>query len=461
MRSALLLTAVGLLTLAPRGAAQAPAAFAPERAPAAGLGAEAGAGMLAFWQALGDTTLARLTAEAFRANHDVAVAEARVRQARAARTGAALDFAPTVTTAAGYTRQRISGAAFGLAVPDRGLWDAELRAAWEIDVFGRIRRNVRAYGALTESSREDVRDVQRLIAAELATAYFELRGVEEQLAVAERNAENQRNTVQLTRDLLEAGRGTDFDVERARALLSSTLSSIPALEAQAAAVRHRIGVLVGRDPRAVGEELAGAGRLPALPAGLELGDTEALIRARPDVQAAERRLAAETAFVGAAKADYLPRLSIGGTAGFTATAFDSLGRSGSGRYAVGPVLTWPALNLGRVKASVDQARALESAAAARYEQTLLRAREDLATAVAVYEGARVRLDRLAEAAEASARAAELARIRFEGGITDFLQVLDAERSLLAAQDRLAAGRTDAATALVGVYRAVGGGLAGR
>ncbi|HEX9895409.1 MAG TPA: TolC family protein [Gemmatimonadales bacterium] len=427
-----------------------------------------GPASVTFWGQLGDTTLARLTAEALRANRDVQVAQARVRQARAARMNAALDLAPTVTVAGGFTRQRLSQAQFGIAVPDRSLWDTEFRAAWEVDVFGRLRKNLRGQDALSESAREDVRDVGRLVTAELATAYFELRGAQDQLLVAQRNAENQRRTLQLTRNRLDAGRGTAFDTERAQAQLSTTLALVPTFESRIAAARHRIGVLVGRDPKVVGTELAGpcsaevdeSCSVPELPREVVPVEVDSLIRSRPDVRAAERRVAAEAAFVGAAKADYLPRLSVGGTAGFTSTAFDSLGRSGSGRYAVGPVITWPLLNLGRVKAGVDAARGLEAEARARYEQTVLLAREELETARVAYARAQERLTQLEAAAAASNRAAELARLRFEGGVADFLQVLDAERSLLAAQDQLAQGRTDAVTALVAVYRAVGGGDSG-
>lgn len=406
-----------------------------------------------FWNRLGDTTLARLATEALRANRDVVVADARVRQARAARLNAALDLAPTVTTAAGFTRQRISGAAFGIAVPDRSLWDAELRASWELDVFGRLRKNLRGQDALAESAREDARDIGRLVTAELATAYFEFRGAEAQLAVARQNAENQQRTLQLTRDRLDAGRGTAFDTERAQAQLATTLASVPVLESAVATARHRIGVLIGRGPDGI--DLAPGGEFPVLPEEAIADDLDSLITGRPDVRAAERRLAAEGAFVGAARADYLPRLTLGGTAGFTSTAFDSIGKSGSGRYAVGPTITWPAFNLGRVKAGVDAARAFEAEARARYEQTVLLAREEVESARVVYGKARERLARLTEAAEASSRAAELARLRFEEGVTDFLQVLDAERSLLQTQDQLARGRTDAVTALVAVYRAIG------
>jgi NodT family efflux transporter outer membrane factor (OMF) lipoprotein len=421
-----------------------------------------------FWQRLGDTTLARLTAEAMQANRDIQVAQARVRQARAARTSAALDLAPTISVAGGYTRQRIAASTFGIEVPNRGLWDTELRASWELDLFGRVRRNLRGQSALAASAQEEARDAGRLIAAELAASYFDLRGAQDRLEVARRNAENQRRSLQLTRDRLDAGRGSAFDTERALAQVSTTLASIPAFESRAAAAQHRIGVLVGRDPGTLAQELENRClaepeelcSLPPMPDDVVTGPVDSVVLARPDVRASERRLAAETAFVSAARADYLPRVSVGGTAGFTATELDAVGRSGSGRYAIGPVITWPGFNLGRVKAGVDAARALEDEARSRHEQTVLLAREELRTAMVAYEKARERLTRLAEAAAASHRAAELARIRFQGGVADFLQVLDAERSLLAAQDQLAQGRTDAIAALVAVYRAIGGGDSG-
>lgn len=409
-----------------------------------------------WWQELGDSTLARLTADALVANQDVRAAVARVAQARAARLDAALDMAPTVTVAAGYSRQRTSAAAFGFDIPDRDLWDAEVRASWEVDVFGRLRRSLRGQSALADAATEDVGDIRRAIAAEVALAYFALREGQERLAVAHRNADNQGRTLQLTRDLLEGGRGTEFDTERADAQLATTLASVPALEAAVAAAEHRLAVLLGQPAGSLGAELRG-GSVPTLPDALPALDIAAVIAERPDVRAAERRLVAGGAFVGAAKADYLPRLSIGGTAGYTAGSFDDLGSSGTGRYLVGPMLTWPAFNLGRVKSTVDRARAREAEARAEHEHAVLRAGEEIATAYATYQGARAQLTLLDRAAAASERAADLARLRFEEGVTDFLTVLDAERTLLAAQDRLARGRTEAQAALVAVFRATGGG----
>lgn len=412
-----------------------------------------------YWRALGDTTLVRLLQQALDANLDVRAAEARIRGARASRLEATLDYVPTVTAAAGYTRQRIAGASFpvgGGSFPDQDIWDAGFDASWELDLFGRIRSGVQARGALVGAAEEDLRNVRVSLAAELARVYFELRGAQEQLAVAQRNGENQRRSLQLTRDRLDGGRGTAFDTERAQTQLSITLASIPPLEARVAAAQYRLGVLVGRPPAAVAGELDAVAPTPPLPATVAVSAPDTLIRRRPDVAAAERRVAAEHAFVGAARADYLPRLNVGGSAGFTSDEVGDLGGDGTFRYAVGPFITWPFLNLGRVKARTDLARSFEAEARAQYDQTVLQALEEVESSLVTYRTALARVDRTREAAEASARAADLARLRFTGGVADFLQVLDAERTQLETENQLALARTDASTAYAALYKALGG-----
>jgi len=406
-----------------------------------------------------DTTLARLLNEAASANLDVRTAEARVRGARSARTEAAFDLAPTVTFAGGYTRQQLSSAAFPIvapAFPDQNIWDAGFDASWELDVFGRVRKTVQAQSAFVAANQEDLRNVRVSLSAEVARAYFELRGGQERLSVATKNAANQQRTLEVTRQRLQAGRGTAFDTERAQAQLSFTLASIPSLEAQVRQAQYQIGVLVGRPPAALAAELDAAVPLPVLPAAISVESPDSIIRRRPDVVAAERQLAVERALVGAAKADYLPRINLGGSAGYTALSFDALGDGGTFRYAVGPFITWPALNLGRVKARVDVTRAREAEAQAQYSQMVLLALQEVENTLVRYRTAHSRMERIRDAAEASERAAELARLRFSGGVADFLQVLDAERTQLEAQDQLAQSRTDAATAYAALYKALGG-----
>jgi NodT family efflux transporter outer membrane factor (OMF) lipoprotein len=412
-----------------------------------------------YWRALGDTTLVRLLEEALGANNDVQVAEARIRGARASRLEASLDFVPTVTAAAGYTRQRIAGASFpvgGGSFPDQDIWDAGFDAFWEVDVFGRVRRGVQGQGALVGAAEEDLRSIRVSLAAEVARAYFELRGAQDLLAVAERNGQNQRRTLELTRERLEGGRGTAFDTERAQTQLSSTLALIPPFEERVATAQYRLGVLVGRPPAVVARELDSVAPIPPLPAGVAVSSPDTLIRRRPDVAAAERRVAAEHAFVGAAKAEYLPRLSVGASAGFTSADFNDLGGDGTFRYAVGPVVTWPFLNLGRVKARTDLARSLEDEARAAYDQTVLQALEEVESSLVSYRTALARMEQTRDAAEASARAADLARLRFTGGVADFLQVLDAERTQLESENQLAVARTVAANAYASLFKALGG-----
>src|SRR6266566_4546356 len=319
----------------------------------------------AYWDQLSDSTLSRLVGEVLRGNLDVRSARARVSAARSDRVRSVLDLTPSATLQAGYSRQRLSSASFPGAFgvfPDQNVWDAGANASWDLDLFGGIRHTVQARGALADVAQEDLRDVQVSLTAEVARAYFELRGAQEQLLVAQRNAENQRRTFDLTKERLDAGRGSAFDTERAQAQLSSTLASIPAREAQVAAAQYRIGTLVGRSPTEVARELEQTAALPSLPEVTSIGTPDAVVRYRPDVAAAERFAAAQGALVGAAKASYLPRLTIGGSAGYAAPEFNSVGNQGTLRYVVGPVITWPGLNLGRVKAEVDAAAAREDAA---------------------------------------------------------------------------------------------------
>ncbi len=286
---------------------------------------------VAFWRTLGDTTLERLAAEVVKSNHDVVAARARLRGARAARLDAALDFAPAVTATASYTRQRLSSVGFpgsvGSAFPDQNVWDAGLQLSWELDVFGRIRKSTQGRAALIGAAEEDVQDLQVLLTAELAVAYFDLRGAQDRLQVARRNAENQQHTLDVTLQRLEAGRGNEFDSERARAQLNSTLAGIPELEASIIAVEHRIAVLVGRPVSGLEQDSVQGPSVVALPDSILVPNADVIVRLRPDVRSAERQVAAGGAFVGAAKAAYLPRLTIGGGMGYVGNTFDALGNS--------------------------------------------------------------------------------------------------------------------------------------
>ncbi|MGH7647666.1 MAG: efflux transporter outer membrane subunit [Gemmatimonadaceae bacterium] len=416
-----------------------------------------------FWSGLGDSTLTALVHEALRASPDVRAARARFFEARSSRRLASLDLAPQITAAASVARQQLSAAQFpgtAGALPRQDLWDAGVDASWELDLFGRVSHNVRAGRAFEESADDQVRDAQLTLAAEVARTYFELRGAQNELAVSERNAANQRRTMTLTEQRLSAGSGTAFDLERARAELSLTLAESPAIEARIAASRNQLAVLLGRAPEGLPESLLAAGSLPVLPNVVKVGSPATLVKRRPDVLSAERHLAAQTMLIGAAQADYLPRVSLAASAGYTAPTFNSIGNTGTPRFFVGPVLSWPFLDMGRVKTRVDIAQAQADQARAQYTSAVVGAIGETESAIVSYDRSRARLTNLSEAVRASTHALDLAQLRYEAGETDFLQVLDAQRTLLSAESQLAVGRTSAATALVSLYKAVGGAWPG-
>jgi multidrug efflux system outer membrane protein len=279
------------------------------------------------------------------------------------------------------------------------------------------------------------------------------------LALTMRNADNQLSTAKLTRTRLEAGRGNELDTARAEAQWQTTLASIPTLQASIATTTYRLSVLTGRQPTALGERLSPQAPMPSLPPLNAIGTPEQLLRRRPDVRVAERRLAAATARVGVAMGDLFPKVTLVGDWGYQAPTFGDFGSRNAEFFSVGPSITWAAFDIGRVRARISSAKAETNAALAGYEGAVLNALEDTEGTLISYGRSQSRRESLQLAAAASDKAADLARKRFEGGLIDFLEVLDAERTALSAELLLSQGRTDVATSLVAVYKALGAGWA--
>jgi multidrug efflux system outer membrane protein len=428
------------------GAAE-PGVYSPEQA------------QVQFWKQFGDETLDKLVDESLNANHDLRIAVGRLAEARAARHQSLYDLGPTVTATAGHTTQQTSAVQFGFPFTS-SYYDAGFDATWELDLFGRVRRSVEASSAELQGAEASLRDAQVSVIAEVARTYFELRGEQNQLAVAKKNVENEQESFNLTDARLKAGRGTEFDTSRARAQLSTTLATIDPLEAAVQRSIHRLGVLTGRDPNALQALLSPVKELPELPKNVAVGDPGTLLRRRPDIRVAERQLAASNAEIGVAVGDYFPKVTFTGTFGYEAKAPSGLGTSASRFYSIGPGISWAAFDLGRVHARVAGATARTNTAVAQYEQTVLKALEETENALVTHARTRGQLVHAADAAEASAAAAKLARVRYEGGIVDFLEVLDAERTQLQTEDQLAQTRTATATSLIAVYKALGGAWEG-
>lgn len=411
-----------------------------------------------WWKAFGDPVLDQLVIKALGDNLDIRIAVARVDEARALFRDARLDQLPRVTASGGYQKSDQQQPGFSGERVEVDSYRGGFDAGWEIDLFGRVRRGVEAARAESGAAKADLRDAQVTIAAEVARNYLELRGAQARLAVAQRNLGTQRETVRLTRVRFDAGAGSPIDVASAQARLNATEAVIPALITAEKIYNHRLAVLTGQRPGALDALLAPREtEIRPLITALPIGDASELLRRRPDVQAAERRLAAQTAKVGVATADLFPRVRVTGFVGFLSGSASGFGNSDSQAWSVAPSVSWPALDLGGAHARLKAAEARGDASLAAYDQTVLRALEDLENALVSYRQQQAQLRSLADQSAASRRAAELARIQYKEGGIDFLVLLDAERTLLAAEDALSVAETGVNTDVVAIYKALGGG----
>jgi outer membrane protein, multidrug efflux system len=451
---------VSLLALTLAACAVGPNYRAPETAPAQFIAAEA-AGVAEqpfeakWWGQFGDPVLDDLVARALNGDLDLKIAAARVDESRAILGAARRTRWPDVTADVAHSESH--GQQPGLTDEriDVKSNDVGFATLWELDLFGRVRRGIEAAGAEAGAADARLRDTQVIVAAEVARNYLELRGAQKRLAVARANLEYQRETLELTKTRFDLGRGTQLDVSSAQARSSATEAEIPSLVAAETVAANRLAVLLGLRPGALAEELAPRELAPHLTT-LAVGAPEELLKRRPDIRAAERELAAATARVGLAKADLFPRLTLTGFIGFIAGDAGDLGESQSRAWSLTPAFSWAGFGSGG-RAHVAAAEARTDAALATYESTVLRALEETENAFAVYGAQRQRLSALIEQAAASREAAELARVRYREGAVDFLRLLDAERTLLQAEDALAGGETDLNTAVVLIYKALGGG----
>lgn len=412
-----------------------------------------------WWRNLHDETLNQLIEQAVTNNHDLRIAQANVKAARALLGEGRYEKYPIVTSSGSISREESSTARVRNAGADRTntFYDASLDASWELDFFGRVKRSVEALSADYEAATASQRDVYVTVTAEVARTYLELRGAQYRLQVAKDNAENQRGTYDMTQSITEGGMGTNLDIVRSQAQLETTLASIPVLETEISRTIYRLSVLVGKEPPALRAQLSKPEPLPDIPELINIGHPAELLRRRPDIQNAERRLAAATARIGVATADLFPRVSLSGSVGYVANRLSGLGDSDFRTTSFGPFLTWPAFDLGRVRARIRAADASAEGLLATYEKTVLTALEETENALVQFARTRQRQSHLQIAASASAKAVELARVRYSNGVDSFLNVLDAERQLLSIQDQLAQSETDTGLALVALYKALGGG----
>jgi len=409
-----------------------------------------------WWKQFDDPVLNKLVSQSLDGNRELRVAFARLKAARAIRDDVSNDALPTVTSraSADLGKGQVPGQTEDRVNSER--YDLGLDMAWELDLFGRIQRQLEASDAEQDAAQADLQQLQVSLIAELVDAYGQLRGAQLREKIALANLKTQQDSRGITVTLRDAGVGNDLDVVRADARLAAVEASVPQLQAEQVRARNRIATLLGQRPDALAIDLSPA-QLPAIAKALPVGDPGELLKRRPDIRSAERQLAAATANIGVATADLFPRVSLSGFLGFTAGRGSQLGSSAAKAWALGPSITWAAFDLGSVRARLRGANADAEGALANYEQQVLLALEESENAFSDYSKRQERLLALLRQSEASRKAADLASIRYREGTVDYLVLLDAERERLSAEDAQAQGEVDLYRGIVAIYKALGGG----
>lgn len=416
----------------------------------------------AWWAALGDPELERLVNTALADNVDLRLAQARISETRALRDRAAGGYAPAVGTSGTVTRRRQSenGPLPIASIPgmqrDQTIYDIGFDAAWEIDLFGRTQRAVESADAGMQAAHADANGVRTSIAAEVARSYLTLRGAQRELAAREASLATLQQTLDLVGRRFEAGDAAQADVDTAQARLAAADAGIPAIQARARAAALGLGVLLGAPPE---RELALLESTPPdiILAPIPVGERADILRRRPDVRAAERRLAARTADIGIATAELFPKLSIGAGGGFQSLDAGNLFQSASQTLSLVPLISWRVFDGGRVRAEIRASEARQEQAALAYEQAVLVALGDAERALGNYQLGLEAVARQQVALDAARRSYAHAKTRFDAGDIALTDQLAEERLLRDVEDAYVRTHTAAAIELVALFKALGGG----
>ena len=415
----------------------------------------------AWWKSFHDAELDGLVIRAAQSNLNLRAAVARVREARAAARVVSAGLSPTLDAAGSYARDRYSANGFPPFPPgvpvEANVYQAGFDAAWELDVFGGARRAAEAARAEVAAAEFGRRNLWITICAEVARNYVAARAFQRHLAVAEANLKSQEQILALTRDRFGKGLTGALDVEEADGLLAATRAQTPVFETGFRNAVYQLALLLGQPPGALLDELANAAPIPAAPPAVPVGLPSDLLQRRPDVQQAERQLAAATARVGAAASELYPKFSLTGDAGLQSISAGDWFSAGSRFWTAGPTVQWRIFDAGRVRARVQAQSARADEALAAYEQSMLAAFTDVETALPGYAQEQTRRQSLAHAAEANDQVVGMARDLYSHGLADFLRVLEAQRSLYQSQDALIESERAVSSELIAHYKALGGG----
>jgi multidrug efflux system outer membrane protein len=404
-----------------------------------------------WWTTINDPELTNLIERAKTNNLDIKNALARVLESRARRGIAAASLYPNLNVSGSATRSRTKD-----VDTTSSLYSANFDAGWEMDIFGGVRRSVEAADADLQTAQENLHDVLVSLLAEVALNYIELRTYQTRLDVVQASIEVQTETYQLTLWRYQAGLNDELAVQQARYNLESSRSQIPALRTGFEESMNSLAVLLGEEPGTLQKEMEKPGPIPVAPVNVAVGVPADIIRRRPDIRSAERALAAQTARIGVAEASLYPSFTLNGSIGLDALSMRDI-PSATWTLSGGPRFSWPIFDAGAIRQNIKVQSALAEQSLIQYKSVVLTALQEVENALVSYAQEQQRRENLRQAAQAAQAAAELARQKFEAGLTDFTDVLDTQRSLLSFQDQLAQSDGAVTSDLIQLYKALGGG----
>lgn len=433
-------------------APETPAAFV---LPQAATGQEP---VAAWWSQFNDEQLNSLINSALTQNHSIRIAQASLNESRALLRNSKLARFPQIEADTSGTRQKQSADITG--DNDNRInetYQTGFEVSWELDLFGRVNNGVKLSRAQQEARVADLQAAQVSVSAEVVNAYILLRGNQYLLNVAQQNADNQQETLSLIHRFADVGRSDQLDIARAESQLELTRAALPNFEAQINIALNRIGVLTGKPTAELKSQLAIAKSLPSIPATFAVGNPADLLKRRPDIRRAEQALVGAVAEYNIRVADLYPSITFTGGLGYLSSDWNRLGEASTETFSFTPRIHWAAFNIGRASAQVNAADARTQERVAEFEQRLLLALEETDNTLQNYSHEEARRARLQKAAQASYQAADFARKKFEIGSSDFLTVLDAQRSQLNVSAQLAQSDMQLLLNLVAVYKSLGGG----
>jgi outer membrane protein, multidrug efflux system len=412
-----------------------------------------------WWTSFNDPVLTSLEERAALSNLDLKLAEARIREARATRTIAAGGLYPVVNASGSYKRSgtSVKGANGKTTNVVGNQYQAGFDASWEADIFGGTRRSLEAADADLQTSIESRRDVLVTLMAELASSYVQLRQYQQQLVVTKQNLEAQQYTAKLTRERFEGGFASGLDVATAEAQTATTTAQIPQLESQIRQSIFGISILLGGVPSSLDAELSSTGEIPGVSQVVPAGVPSDLIRRRPDIRMAENSIHAATARIGVSESDLFPKFTISGTAGYQSSGFSSLLDWVNHFWSITPGAVLNLFDRSRLKAGVDVQKALQEQQLITYQQTVLKALQDVENALIASDKEQKRREALLTAVAANRKAVSLAEKLYTDGLTEFINVIQAEQSLYNTENTLVQSTAAVSTNLVALYKALGGG----